>query len=69
VPKPTLDGRPRRIAFGSGHSLGAILGLAASSQAADYTVDRIDDPVGTGGCVLAKPNDWLTSLCVGLSLA
>lgn len=69
MPKPTLDGRPRRIAIGSGLSLGAILGLAASSQAADYTIDRIDDPVGTGGCVLATPNDWLTSLCVGLSLA
>ena len=34
-----------------------MLGLAASAQAADYTVDRIDDPVGTGGCVLATPDD------------
>ena len=57
MPKPTLDRRPRPIAIGSGLSLGAMLGLAASAQAADYTVDRIDDPVGTGGCVLATPND------------
>jgi hypothetical protein len=57
VPKPTLDRRPRRIAIGSGLSLGAMLGLAASAQAADYTVDRTDDPAAIGGCVLATPGD------------
>jgi hypothetical protein len=47
----------RRIAVGAGISLGAALGLTATAQAADYTVDRTDDPAGPGGCVLATPND------------
>ena len=55
--KAMLDRRPRRIAIGSGVSLGATLGIAASAQAADFTVDRLDDPGGAGGCVLATAND------------
>ncbi len=47
----------RRIAMGAGISLGATLGLTATAQATDYTVDRTDDPAGPGGCVLATPND------------
>jgi hypothetical protein len=47
----------RRIAAGAGLSLGAFLGMTAAAGAADYTVDRMDDPAGTGGCVLATPND------------
>jgi hypothetical protein len=47
----------RRIAAGAGLSLGALLGMSATAGAADFTVDRTDDPAGTGGCVLATPND------------
>jgi hypothetical protein len=57
VRKPSLDRRTRRIAIGSSLSLGATLGIAASAQATDYTVDRTDDPAGAGSCVLAAPND------------
>jgi hypothetical protein len=58
VPKEALDRRARRIAIGSGLSLGAVFGLAASAQATDYTVDRIDDPFpAAGACVLSTPND------------
>jgi hypothetical protein len=47
----------RRIAAGAGLSLGAFLGMTATAGAVDYTVDRTDDPAGTGACVLATPND------------
>jgi hypothetical protein len=49
--------RTHRLAAGAGLSLGAALGLTATAQAADFTVDRTDDPAGAGGCVLATPND------------
>jgi hypothetical protein len=32
-------------------------GFAGSADAADFTVDRIDDPAGVGACVLATPSD------------
>ena len=50
-------GRNHRLAAGVGLSLGAALGLTATAQATDFTVDRTDDPAGPGGCVLATPND------------
>ena len=50
-------GHNHRLAAGAGLSLGAALGLTATAQATDYTVDRTDDPAGAGGCVLATPND------------
>jgi hypothetical protein len=58
VPEEALDRRAWRIAIGSGLSLSAVFGLAASAQATDYTVDRIDDPFpAAGACVLSTPND------------
>jgi hypothetical protein len=58
VPEEALDRRAWRIAIGSGISLGAVFGLAASAQATDYTVDRTDDPFpAAGACVLSTPND------------
>jgi hypothetical protein len=42
---------------GAGLSLGAALGLAGVAEAADYTVDRLDDPAGAGVCATATPND------------
>ena len=45
------------VAAGAGLSLGIALGVTATAQAMDYTVDRTDDPAGPGGCVLATPND------------
>ena len=55
--KEGSKGRNHRLAAGAGLSLGAALGLTATAQATDYTVDRPDDPGGAGGCVLATPND------------
>ncbi len=49
--------RKHRVAAGAGLSFGAALGLTAAAQAADYTVDRLDDPGGAGACVLSAPND------------
>ena len=51
------SGRNHRFVAGAGISVSATLGLTATAQAADYTVDRTDDPAGPGGCVLATPND------------
>jgi hypothetical protein len=46
-----------RIAAGAGLSLGAAFGLTATAQAADYTVDRLDDPGPGSPCLVAVPND------------
>jgi hypothetical protein len=46
-----------RIAAGAGLSLGAAFGLTATAQAADYTVDRLDDPAPASACLVAVPND------------
>ena len=47
----------RRIAAGAGLSLGAALGLTATAQAADFTVDNTNDPAGSGACLIATPGD------------
>src|SRR3954449_5720992 len=53
----TTRRRQRRIAAGAGISLGAVLGMGATAQAADYTVDRLDDPGPASACLPAVPDD------------
>jgi hypothetical protein len=55
----------RRIAAGAGLSLGAALGVTATAQAADFTVDRLDDPGPSSPCLLAVPDDCSLRQAIG----
>jgi hypothetical protein len=57
--------RGRRIAVGAGLSLGAALGMTATAQAADFTVDRVDDPGPSSPCLLAVPDDCSLRQAIG----
>jgi hypothetical protein len=46
-----------RMAVGAGVSLSAAIGMTATAQGADFTVDRTDDPLGAGACQANTPAD------------